>query len=132
METPITLVTAGILGVFFFGLSLLTIYTRAKTNTSLGAGESDLMSRRIRMHGNFSEYVPILLIILFLLESAGVHYWFLVSYSVVIIFGRIMHAYGLSQKNTVNKFRIIGMQGTLWALVLGSLYLLYLAFLQLL
>ncbi len=129
MDIPITLLTTGILGLLFFVHSLRTIQGRSLTKTNLGDGGNELMTRRIRIHGNFAEYIPLLLLILFLLETSGGLMLFLIGFAVCIVSGRVLHFYGLYSKETPLWARVVGMQLTLWPLILGSVYLLYLGLL---
>lgn len=126
MEIPITLITTGILGLLFFIHSLRTINGRRLTKTNLGDGGNELMTRRIRIHANFAEYIPLLLFILFLLETNLVPKLVLVVFSITVVIGRLFHFYGLYSEDTPGWARVLGMQFTLWPLVLGSTYLLYL------
>ncbi len=122
----ITLVFTGILGILFFFLSLRTILGRGKNKVSLGTGDSDDMLRRVRTHANFSEYIPLLLIILGLLEYKEVPDALLYTFGSIVVIGRILHFYGLYSSQTPGWARVYGMQCTLWPLLTGSLYLLYL------
>ena len=124
----ITLFVTGALGIVFFVLSLRTILGRRDNRVSLGSGESDDLLRRIRTHANFAEYVPYLLIILFLLELQGVSQLWLLIYGGAVIVGRGLHAYGLASAKTPMWARIWGMQLTLWPLLFGSIGLLVIYF----
>jgi uncharacterized membrane protein YecN with MAPEG domain len=126
MEIPFTLVTTGVLALLFFVHSLRTINARRDTKTNLGDGGNDTMLRRIRTHGNFAEYVPFLMFMLFLLETSGVPALVLGAFSASVVLGRCLHAYGLYSPATPGKARVLGMQLTLWPLILGGMYLLYL------
>lgn len=126
MGIPITLITTGVLGIIFFIHSLRTIKGRALTKTNLGDGGQDLMTRRIRIHGNFAEYIPLLVFMLFLLEIIGTRTDFLVAFAVALVLGRLLHFYGLYSKDTPGLARVWGMQLTLLPLILGSAYLIYL------
>jgi uncharacterized protein len=126
MDIPITLVTTGVLAIIFFVHSLRIINARRVTKTNLGDGGHDVMTRRIRIHGNFAEYVPLLLFILFLLEIQGVPSVALLVFAMSIVAGRCLHAYGLFSPATPGIARVIGMQLTLWPLILGGLYVIIL------
>ncbi|MFM2340288.1 MAG: hypothetical protein RLZZ360_924 [Candidatus Parcubacteria bacterium] len=126
MEIPFTLVTTGVLALIFFTHSLRTINARRDTKTNLGDGGNDIMLRRIRTHGNFAEYVPFLMFILFLLETQGVPVLFLGAFALAVVLGRLLHAYGLYSPATPGVARVLGMQLTLWPLILGGMYLIYL------
>jgi hypothetical protein len=125
MEIPITIVTTGVLGIIFFVHSLRTIKARAVTKTSLGDGGNDVMARRIRIHGNFAEYVPLLMVILLLLEVSQIPSLVLIGFASAVVAGRGLHCYGLYSPETPMWARVIGMQLTLWPLLLGSITLLY-------
>ncbi len=126
MET--TLFFTGLLGIWFFVLSLRTIFGRRDNRVSLGTGQSDDLLRRVRMHGNFAEYIPFLLIIMMLLELQGVSQWLLLTYGGLILVGRGLHAYGLWSPKTPMWARIWGMQLTLWPLFGGCVGLLVIYF----
>lgn len=128
MEIPITLITTGILGLLFFTHSLRTIQGRALTKTNLGDGGNDALTRRIRIHANFAEYIPLLLFIQLLLEMKGAPSVFLIGFGLALVIGRLLHFYGLYSKETPGWARVWGMQLTLWPLVTGSGYLLFLGF----
>lgn len=126
METPITLITSGILGLLFFIHSTRTINGRRLTRTNLGDGGNELMQRRIRIHANFAEYIPLLLFFLLLLEINEVALFILIIFSLLIIAGRLLHFYGLFSEETPGWARVLGIHFTLWPLLLGSMYLVYL------
>ena len=87
MEIPITLITSGILGTLFFVHSLRTIKGWVTTKTNLGDGGNELMVRRIWIHGNFSEYGSLLLLLLLFLEIKAVDQVLLTIHASAIILG---------------------------------------------
>lgn len=123
----VTTVYVGILGIAYFALSMRTILGRGKNKISLGTGNSDDMLRRVRTHANFSEYVPLLIIILGLLEYHKVSEVALHIYGVAIVLGRALHFYGLLTPTTPMWSRVLGMQLTLFPLLLGALALIYMS-----
>lgn len=126
MEIPFTLITTGILGIIFFVHCLRIIQGRGLTKTSLGDGGNDLMTRRIRIHGNFAEYIPLLMLILFMLEVKAISQVLLLAFALSVVVGRLLHFYGLYSNGSPMWARVWGMQLTLWPLLLGSLWLIYL------
>ena len=126
MEIPITLITTGILGIIFFIHSLRIIQGRGLTKTSLGDGGNDVMTRRIRIHGNFAEYIPLLLFILFLLELTHTNSLLISVFAAALVVGRLFHFYGLYSNGSPIWARVWGMQLTLWPLLISCLYFLYL------
>ena len=66
MPVSITLFYAGLNGLIALGLAFLVVRLRQKTGTGIGTGTSPALERAIRAHGNFVEYVPLILILLLL------------------------------------------------------------------
>ena len=67
----ITALYAGLLAVLLFVLSIRVIGLRGNPAFSFiarGKGDDELLQRAIRAHGNFTEYVPMMLILLAFLE----------------------------------------------------------------
>lgn len=124
----ITIFFTALLGLWYFVLSARTIAGRGKYKVSLGSGESDDMLRRVRTHANFSEYIPLLLIIMGLLEFKEVSQIFLVLFGASLVVGRGLHFYGLYSAGTPFWPRVLGMHLTLWPLVIGCCYLLVITF----
>ena len=61
---------AAVLALIYVGLSLYVVKGRWQHRAALGHGPDSVLERRVRMHGNFAEYVPIALILLFMLDVA--------------------------------------------------------------
>ncbi|MCU0678387.1 MAG: MAPEG family protein [Candidatus Pacebacteria bacterium] len=122
---PITFITTGILGLLYLLHTVRVISARsADDGPALGDGGSEAMERKIRTHGNFAEYIPFLLFVLFLLETVGVAQGLLIAYAVLLVLGRVIHAYGLLPIGGVLWARIVGMVMTITVLGLGSVGLL--------
>ncbi len=116
---------AAVLGLIYVGLSFRTIALRRKQRLSLGDGGDKALNRAIRVHGNFAEYVPIGLILLFLLESQAYSRVLVHIFASMLLAGRILHAYGVSQLKEKLIFRTTGMLLTLFSIIFSSLVLLY-------
>lgn len=85
----------------------------------LDAGDEPLL-RRMRAHGNFTETVPMALIVSAAAELQGTPVWLLVSAGVSLIVGRAFH-YATLVRSGFGIGRAIGMVLTLLPLlVLGS------------
>jgi hypothetical protein len=69
----------------------------------------------IRAQGNATEYVPISLILLVLLELDGANLAFIHVGGIALIMGRLIHAKGLLTDNL--PYRILGMQFTLFTII---------------
>ena len=71
----ITSVIAAALTLIFIKLSFNVIGLRRKNKVSLGSGGHEDLERAIRAQANFSEYVPIGIILLACLELNGAPWW---------------------------------------------------------
>ncbi|MEN9770599.1 MAG: hypothetical protein RLZZ180_2229 [Pseudomonadota bacterium] len=113
----ITAVTAAILGLIFFRLSLNAIKLRRQHKVSLGSGGHDDLERAIRAQGNFAEYVPISLILIACLELNAAPWWLVAVPGVALIVGRLYHAKGINELPPNFRNRVMGMKFTLFNLI---------------
>lgn len=112
----------GLFGILLIILSLRVSFVRRDARVPVGDGDNEVLLRRIRAHGNFAEYVPIALLLLALAEHTGMGSLFIHLFGIVLLVGRISHAYGISQTNEVFVFRMIGSLATLTVIAILSLY----------
>jgi len=128
----ITSLYAALLGLILIFLSVKIIQNRRSSKISLGDKGDIFLQNKIRAHGNFTEYTPIFLIMLILVEFAGLNKYFIHLFGIIFIIGRASHAYGITLAETKSKnflFRQAGMFCTF--LCLGSLALiLFIQFIQ--
>ncbi len=120
----ITSFYAAILALLFFGLSIRTLHLRRTLEIAIGDAGNPQMLRAMCVHGNFAEYVPLTLLLLFMLESAGAHYALLHGLCLCLLAGRLSHALGVSKVAENFKFRVFGMAMTFTALVAAAASLL--------
>lgn len=93
----ITLFYAGLLAIGYLALSIRVVQKRTgPQGIGLGDGGDKELLRRIRGHANFSEYVPLLLVIMAMLESAGLAPWLLHLLGGTLVLARALHGYALS------------------------------------
>ena len=96
---------AGLLAILAIFLSMRVVRLRMKTGVGIGdKGEPDL-KRSVRVHANFSEYDPLALVLLALLEMVGFdlsNEWDKTRYihglGITLVAARLLHAIGLSRK----------------------------------
>lgn len=110
---------AGILGLIFVALSARVVGSRIRNRVRLGDGGNDDLVRRIRAHGNFSEYVPVALILTGLLEAQGTAAWSLHALGAALVTGRALYAYAIT-KDSIG-LRKAGMVLTLGPIAAASL-----------
>lgn len=120
MMLSVTPVYAGLFTLFFVFLSLRVALLRRAAQVSLGDGGSQQLAHRVRVHGNFIEYVPLALILMALAEIQGQPAWSLHLIGAGMAVGRLLHAYGLSQVPQILRLRALGMVVTLTALIVGA------------
>lgn len=123
LELPITAVTAAVAGIILVVLGVTAGGQRGKSKISLGTGDDEILLRKVRAHGNFTEYTPIALILLALAEMAGTNHALLWAVSGLLIVGRILHAIGLI--GSVMPCRVVGMLMTVASVLLGAGILLW-------
>ena len=109
MVLPITAFYASLLGICYLYLSFLVIGARRRHNVSLGDGGHEDLGRLSLAHGNFSEYVPITLIMIACFEANTGQGWAVHALGSAILFGRVLHAYGLGRHSGVSWQRFTGM-----------------------
>lgn len=124
----ITLLYAGLLGLLFLALSVWVISRRFKFRVSLGEGESPELRAAVRAHGNFAEYVPLVLLLMGGLELVGAGVPWLHLIGGLLLLGRLSHAIGIQIPKAPNPYRLVGIMATFIALLLGSLLALVHAF----
>jgi len=117
---PITLFTTSLLGLLLIILSLLVVRLRLKHKIGMGQGDNAKLERAARMQGNFTEYVPIALLLIALLEISGANYWVICFAAGSIILGRVLHAIGLYRSAGSTSQRKYGMLLTFLSILSAS------------
>lgn len=106
---PITPFYAALFGIILFVLSIRTIRLRRQLRIAIGASNDAAMERAMRVHANFCEYVPIALLLIYMMELVvGASYWIHVM-GIGLLVGRVIHAYGVSKSHEDLRFRVTGM-----------------------
>ena len=120
--SSVTLLYAGLLGLLSVMLANLVLYVRLR-----GASQPTWRAdATMRVQANFVENVPIALILLFLLETAGAPRPVLYSLGTALVVLRLLHAWGMGRYPGANYPRLIGAQGTFLLLSIMSVAALYL------
>jgi uncharacterized membrane protein YecN with MAPEG domain len=126
MNTPITNVTLTVLVLLYIFLSVNVINYRRKNKINLGDQSDNKILRKIRMHANFAEYAPIGLLIVFLLEFNNANPALIQTTALLLVIGRFLHPYSISENNKFGLLRPISMALTFTSLLIGSGTLLFL------
>lgn len=125
---PITAFYAALLAPLFILLSFRVIRQRRSHRIGIGHGESTALLRAMRVHANFAEYTPLVLVLLGLAESLASPAILLHAAGATFLAGRAVHAYGVSQEPERLLFRVTGMSVTFTVLAVLALACLYGAF----
>lgn len=125
----VTAIYAGLLGLLYVYLSARVIAVRRGSSIALGDGGDKLLLRRIRVHANFAEYVPMAIVLMALAESMKSSGWLVHGLGVALCAGRVVHAYGVSRPNEVFALRVTGMSLTFGVIVTAALTCLWMALL---
>lgn len=121
---PILPLYAALLALLFFVLSVRTLRMRKSLQIAVGDGGDKQMLRLIRVHANFAEYVPLCLILLYMVEAQRAPAFLMHGLGLALLVGRISHAYGVSQVKENLAFRVAGMVLTFITLLISAIYLL--------
>ena len=121
-----------VFALLYMALTVYVIKTRRRLQVAVGEGSDSVLLRAIRAQGNFAEQVPIFLLLQLTLVLLHAPLWRLVVLFVVMLVGRLSHAYGLlvaeQRPQPIFTFRVAGMACTFASLGLSVLSLLILAF----
>jgi uncharacterized membrane protein YecN with MAPEG domain len=115
---------AAILVLIFVFLSVRVIQMRAASKISLGTGNNPAMERRIRVQGNFAEYVPLALLLLAFMEMQQQSRILIHVLCIVLIVARLVHAIGVTPVNENFPMRAASVVATFAVLVIAALFLL--------
>lgn len=111
----LTALYAGLLAIWFLVLSYRVVQQRGH-GVSLGDGGDPVLLRRIRGHGNFAEYVPLILLLLALLEQGGrLPAWGIHALGASLVLARVLHGVALS---FTEKWKFGRFYGTLLTFIL--------------
>jgi uncharacterized membrane protein YecN with MAPEG domain len=113
----ITTIIASALTIIFIRLSFAVIHLRRKNQVGLGSGGHEDLERAIRAQGNFSEYVPLGLILIACLELNGAPWWLVAAPGLSLIIGRLIHAKGINIPPPDFSKRVLGMKFTFVTLI---------------
>ncbi len=124
MLPVITSTYAALLAFFFIFLSMRVIRARREESIALGDGGNEKVRRAMRVQANFAEYVPLALLLIAFAEMQGLVSWMIHLLALLLLAGRLVHAYGVSQLQENYNYRVTGMVLTFGAIAGSSLMLL--------
>ncbi len=123
----VTAFYAALLALIFAVLSVWVIAARFKLGILHGDGGVEAMNRRMRAHGNFAEFVPLILLVAGLFEASGGSRATVRALLIVLTIARVMHPFGMvARPNSVQQyaFRATSVMATLAVLIAAAILLL--------
>ncbi|WP_020181318.1 MAPEG family protein [Methylopila sp. M107] len=116
-----------LLALIYVGLSGWVVAGRLSSDTLHGDGGDNRLLKRIRVHGNFAEYVPFTLLLIGLYEAGGGSAATARILLIVLVVARLLHPVGmLAPKSSPQQFacRGGGIIATLLVLAVAAILLL--------
>ena len=107
------------MGGLMFILWLNVTKTRANQGVSIGDNNDPALLEKIRRHGNFIEWVPMVLLMMSIAELRGGNGMGLHAAGILLVVSRFAHPFGLKYDNPAHVLRIVGNSGSLLALVIS-------------
>lgn len=126
----VTLLYGGLLALWYVVLSVRVTSLRGRYKVSLGDGGHTQLQRAIRGHANFSEYVPLTLLLMAILEFSRFPPYALHVLGVTLLAARLLHGYALSFTGHFRFGRVAGAGLTFLVLIVAGLLCIYQAALR--
>jgi len=117
MSFETTAIYALPLGAIYLGLWMGVAKVRAEKKVSIGDNGDAALLLRIRRHGNFVEWVPMVLIMMLLAEGLGAPPVWLHISGALLVLGRLVHPIGLKIDNAAHPLRYVGNSTNMLALL---------------
>ncbi len=117
MTFQVTSLYAVPLALIYLGLWFNIARTRGALKVSIGDGGNTKLHERIRQHGNFVDWVPMVLILMMLAEGLGADAVYLHVSGVLLVLGRIAHPFGLKADNAAHPLRYVGNTTNIFAML---------------
>lgn len=125
ITTPFTLLYASLNALLYLFLSCYVVFVRINEKIELGDGNHSKMLQVIRLHANAAEYIPLILLLMFILEVNHAGPILLNIIGASLLLGRSLHAYGLNKTKGRSLGRFFGTILTWFSLLTGSIFCFY-------
>jgi len=120
----LTSIYAALCAILVVVLAARVVFFRRAHKIGIGLAENRDLERRVRVHANAVEYVPLALVLLGLLELGQTPGWVIHLFGASFFICRVLHAYGLNKTVRTSLGRLIGTLGSWIIIVLMSVMLL--------
>lgn len=122
MTPRISLLIASLHVLLYLVLTMRVVLHRNVYKVGVGTGGDAVLTRKVRVHGNFSEYVPLALLMLAMLELSATPATLLWVFGIALLLARVLHAIGLGSSAGYSFGRFSGALLTFATLVAMALY----------
>ena len=123
--TPIVVPGYAAIFVLIFVLMAVNVTRlRSKYKVSIGDGGRTDLERAARVHANFAEYVPFAILLLAFMEMQRQSIFIIHVLAIILLVGRLLHAYGVAGEKDNMTFRGLGYMATLGVMVVAAIFLL--------
>jgi uncharacterized membrane protein YecN with MAPEG domain len=122
---PATALYASLLALLFLYLSVRTVRLRGSLRIGLGDGGNRVMTRAMRAHANFAEYVPLALLLMYIMERHTNSLWWVHTLGVLLVIARLSHAFGFGRDPERFQLRALGAGLTFFVIAVEALRLLW-------
>lgn len=116
---------AAIAGLFLAYLSIRVIRQRRSKRISVGSAGDAGLERAMRVQGNFTEYTPIILLLMVVAELNELAPLALHGFGVALIASRFIHFLGFRSATTSGLLRVLGMASTFTIIALLAIIVFY-------
>lgn len=110
----------GLLALLLVALSMRVIRLRYRHKVEIGDGGVPELQRAIRAQANFIEYVPLALLLILMADLVGHQKWVVHALGILLLIGRLAHAYGFTSTPGLSFGRGAGVMLTTAVLVAGA------------
>ena len=118
--SPAAALTTVAMALLFIGLSFRIIYLRLHHRVGLGDGGVKPLQKAIRVHGNFSEWVPVALLCMLAADLRGADPTWLQGLGILLVIARVCHIVGLTRSSASSIPRTAGVAGTVTVILTAS------------
>ncbi|WP_170331599.1 MAPEG family protein [Ruegeria arenilitoris] len=117
----ITPIYAALIAILYVVLSLNVIAVRRSAKISVGDAGDKTMLKAMRTHSNCAEYAPFALLLIAMVELQGASGLMVNLLGLMLLAGRLLHAYGFGRNPQIMILRQIGMLLTFAAILVAAI-----------
>ena len=131
MQIPlITGFYAGVLSLILLVLTMRVIVVRGRTGIALMDGGNRELGIAIRCAANFTELVPLCLILFAIMEMARTSIYAIHILGIILVLARLIHPFGVNFDKPNKWQRVLGAAGTQLVLLISAIWTIYLFFVR--